>query len=126
MAANPEKGEVDLTVGDRAYVLRLTWNEIAVFERTQNIAWFEDFAPKLLAPNSIRGEEWIALLYSSLQRYHPEITLFEAGELLTEIGVEPAAGYLMECLNFTFPDPGSVKENPRKASPKSGAGKKRS
>jgi len=119
MAANPEKGEVDLKVGDRAFVLRLTWNEIAVFERTQGVAWFEDFAPKLLAPNTISGGEWIALLHASLQRYHPAMTLFDAGELLTEVGVEPAAGRLMECLEFTFPsaEPESVEENPHVASP---------
>ena len=123
MAANPEKGEVDLKVGEKGFVLRLTWNEIAVFERTQGLAWFESFAPKLMAPNTISGGEWIALLYAALQRHHSDVTLFDAGDLLTEIGVERAAGALTECLQFTFPVPEDAKKNPRKASPKAGTGK---
>lgn len=107
--ANKERGEADLAVGDKTYVLRLTWNEIAKFETVRGVAWFEDFAPKLMSPNSISAGEWIALLWSGLQDKHSDVSLIDAGDILTKAGLQPTAEALMDCLRYTFPDP----ENPQ-------------
>lgn len=124
--ANKERGEVDLPTEDRTYTMQLTWNELAKFEAIQDVSWFEDFVPKLSAPNSIRGGEWIALLWAGLQRHQPEITLFDAGDVMTAVGAEKVVEVVMQCLQFTFPDAPAVEKNPPKAGPKGGTGKKRS
>ena len=124
--ANYEKGEVDLPVGDKLYTVQLTWNEIAKFEAIQDVGWFEDFVPKLSAPNSIRGGEWIALLWAGLHSHHTELTLLDAGNIMTKVGAEKVVEVVMKCLQFTFPDPPKVDENPPKAGPRNGTGKKRS
>lgn len=119
-------GEVDLPVGDKLYTMQLTFNEIAKFEAIQNVSWFEDFVPKLASPNSIRAGEWIALLWAGLQGHQSDLNLFDAGNIMTKVGAEKTVGAIMECLKFTFPDPPEVAENPQKARPKPGTGKRRS
>lgn len=85
--ANPERGEVALTIGNRTYMLVLDMDGIckaeAVLSTPTNIVTIIE-AFYGAAINSQRHVR--ALVWAAMQRHQPDVTLERAGELMAEAG----------------------------------------
>lgn len=96
MAANPHKGEVDLTVGDTTYTLAFTNNSIVLIEQL-----FGGIGIGAIASDFGRVEYVRGLLWGALQKHHPKIDLMKTGDLLDDIeGLPAVADPLARALRF--------------------------
>ena len=120
--ANPERGEVALTVGDRSYKLVLDFDGICQVEDVLSTpAHIVTFPEAIL--HSARGSHRHAraLIWGALQRFHPTVSLEQAGELIVELGgVEQAFETIAKLRKSAEPD--KADRRPRKARPVNGTG----
>jgi hypothetical protein len=120
--ANPHRGEVDLIVGDRTYVLRMSINEIAQLESLLDKG-VQEISAILGNDQDVRIGAWRAALWASLQANHKGLTLEDAGDIMGEAGMPEVMAKVGEALQLAFPsNEGGQKPNPRKAS-RAGTGK---
>jgi hypothetical protein len=84
MAANPERGEVDMVVGEKTYTLRPTMNAICVMQKRTGQNYGEILASIDVMDISALRE----LVFTFLQPYHgKEInSLDKAGDLMDLLG----------------------------------------
>lgn len=121
--ANPEKGEFDVVIGGRGYVLVSEFNGLINLQ-------------KLLSNNGVRPsidsimercmngdlEALRGLFWSMLYRHHPEVTLEGAGDLIMEAGGLSSIDAMLAAVGkSSAPDPrdvaalGGAETNPPKA-----------
>lgn len=114
---NAHRGEVALKVGDTTYTLVIGRNALAATESVLGKSWSEIAEDLQGAPSFglLR-----ALFWASLQRKHPAIDLFGAGDLMDEVGDEVLGEKIGEALKLAFPDAESG-DNPQ-VPDKGGAG----
>jgi hypothetical protein len=103
--ANPHKGELALDLDGKTYTLVLDANAIVEAETLLDRG-VNDFDMRRIG--TMR-----ALLWAALRRYHPEMTLLDAGELITGNG-NRIGDKLGEAIRLAFP-PEEQGERPRKA-----------
>lgn len=103
---NKIKGEVALSYGGVAYSLALDFNTLAEFED----AIGEKAMPILQDPAGMSIKQMRALFWCGLKQHHPEITLEEAGRILS-------ANFdkLGEALSASFPDEDAGAGKPKRA-----------
>lgn len=128
MAANIEKGEVDLTINDTTYTVTVKTQALMAWQRyfeTKDERPTIDTLFKALAGGSI--EHAAALFWASFRKYHPEITFEKAVGLMDEMGGLPMAQEIMAAFSdANTPDPADVKEmedgatRPQEAQPGTG------
>jgi hypothetical protein len=84
MPANPERGEVDLQVGDRSYVLKLSMNAAATLEKKLG----RSLGSIMVAANSLEFTAIRTIVWLLLQRYHAADfkTEEQAGDLIDDVG----------------------------------------
>lgn len=115
--ANPERGEVPLTVGDRTYKLVLDFDGIcAIEERLSTPDHVVTISEVIL--HSARGSHRHAraLAWGSLQRFHPDVTIEDAGQLIVDLGgVERFFETVAKLRKSTQPDAEDRPARPRKA-----------
>lgn len=120
--ANPHRGEVDLVVGERTYVLRMSINEIAQLETLLDKG-VNEISAILSDGDNPKLWVWRAAFWAALQGHHKGTTLEDAGEIMAEAGFPAVMGAVGEALQAAFPsNEGGRKPNPRKAS-RAGTGK---
>ena len=114
--ANPQRGEVDVQVGDRTWRLRSCANAMIRLEEAteQRATWIQ--------AKFQRGEETLgdvrALLFSLLTEHQPEITLDDVGDLMDEmnkLGPEEVQKTIADALAVGSPEP-SEADPPRPGS----------
>lgn len=66
MSANPERGEVDLVVGDTTYVLRMRMNDLRALQKRMG----KTYAECLFDVDKVDVEAICQLLFTFLQPYH--------------------------------------------------------
>lgn len=122
--ANPQRGEVALTVGDQAYTLVLDLSAICelegVFSTPKQIVTFPEIVAAVLrlSYRHIRGFVWAAL-----RKHHPDVTLAQAGTLIEAAGgVDAFFETILALHQSTQPDAEDAADRPRKARPVSGTG----
>lgn len=93
--ANKIKGEVALSYEGAAYTLVLDFNALAEFED----AIGEKAMPILQDPNGMGIKHMRALFWAGLKQRHPELTIEDAGRILSE-----NFDKLGEALTASFPD----------------------
>ena len=121
--ANPHRGEVDLVVGERTYVLRMSINEIAQLESLLDKG-VQEISAILGNDQDVRIGAWRAALWAALQANHKGLTLEDAGEIMGEAGMPEVMAKVGEALQLAFPaNEGGRKPNPQKAS-RAGTGKR--
>lgn len=112
MAANPDKGEIDLTISGKTYTLVVKTQALMAWQR-----YFEtkDGRPsvevlfKALADGSI--EHAVSLFWAGFRKYHPEVTFNMAVDLMDELGGLPAAQDVIAAFKDEMtPDPKDVEE----------------
>ena len=110
MAANPERGEVDLDVGGASYVLAMSFNGLIELQ-------------KLFATNGVRPkvedilgrvrdgdfEAFRAVFWAMFRRHHPDVTIEQAGDLMDRLGgLDKLDTLLSRAMDAGAPDPRDV------------------
>ena len=100
--ANALKGEVDFQIGEKTYVMVIDVNsqvEVETLMSTpmQKVAWLEVYER---AVKLHRMTEFRAIFWGCLRRYHREITLEQAGDLMEEAG--GAEGFAKKFADLVF------------------------
>lgn len=120
--ANPEKGEVDLVVGDKTYVLRIRTNTVCEIEAKSGKAWGDLWQDvKQTNIQSMR-----TLLFALLQPYHKKEfpTMDAVGDLIDQMhGTVDVFDVLLRILTVNKPPAKDAKEgdaNPPVAQPGTG------
>lgn len=107
--ANSQKGEFALTMGGTAYTLKIG---TAALVRLQERFGTPEHVPTImeLQREVVRGRALYiqAFMWAGLQRYHPEVTFDEVGDLIDDTE-EADLRPLLEALGVTLvPDPADV------------------
>lgn len=97
MATNRFKGEATIKCSRGALKFMLDLNAMAEFESLVGASAFD--AIERIEEGNPRISDMRGLLCAGLQRHHPEISLFDAGDILAE---DPEA--LTEALSAAFPE----------------------
>lgn len=82
MAANKERGEVALTVGDQSYVLKLTTNAVCEMETLSG----RTFDQTLIRIQQGSLTDLRFFLWATLQEKHPTLTVLDVGRLIDDAG----------------------------------------
>lgn len=117
-AANPEKGEVALTVGDRSYIYVLDMNALCIAEKAMSKDEERLVTSQEIVLSSVMGSNRHTrfMLWAALQRHHPEVTLEDATDILGKIGGTQTLVQLLKDLRKSVePDPEDVPKGPRRA-----------
>ncbi len=100
---NPLRGETTLTVEDKTYRVRFSWNAAAEYEvpagRPLSVGVQEILDGKVSA-RSLR-----AMLWAGLQEHHPDVSLKDAGKMLGAIGVKKGLDVMLEAVQYFYPAP---------------------
>ena len=84
MTTNPHKGDVSFDVSGRTYTLR--YNHLALVKvENQLDKGLMQVMEEMSRPNKMRLGTIVVLLWSGLQKHHPNLTMDDAAELLDEI-----------------------------------------
>ena len=111
--ANPHKGEVEFTVGAKAYKAVLTTNAICELETVLGRSVTE-------LENRITTTR--AVLWASLIEHQPKVTLADVGKMVDELGLIKATEIVRDIYTLAFPAAqGPLAEQP--ASQQAGTGK---
>lgn len=107
--ANPLRGEVDLTVGEQTYVLRLQANAMVEAETITGYGMGEIIAKMQASPNVglLRG-----LLWAAMREHQPKATLADAGEIISTIGIPATGDVLGQVLSWANPDADPSRPSP--------------
>lgn len=108
MAANRDKGEVSLTIGETSYILKLTMGAMIAAEEAastpqREVVW--DEIVRKAGAGSAKHSRLMA--WAMFLKHHPEMTLDEAGELVDEAGGVEAFGRAFQAAQA---DPKDVSE----------------
>lgn len=123
--ANPHRGEVSVDVGGISYTLASSINATieveAMFSKAEGrkVTWKEI----LERFNDGSMEHKRAIFWSTLRKYHPAVTLEQAGDLSDALDLQFAGNKaLEEAVQASAPDQADVQElqidRPRKAQPR--------
>ena len=115
--ANPHRGDVDLVAGDKTYRLRLDINAIAELEDHTGKG-INQIAEELADPATMRIGMARAVFWGATRSTHPEITIKDAGVIMTDAGFADAIDAINTAFVRAFPDmagEASEGERPRKA-----------
>jgi len=103
--ANKERGEVSIDVDGKRYIFRLTVNAICEIE-TETGKPFEAAARELQSGQmrTVRLFVWAALRHQ-----HPDLTLEQAGDIMTSAGLQDVLAPLVEAIHLAFPSQAKAK-----------------
>lgn len=100
--ANPIKGEVDFVVGLKTYTFKLGHNARATAEGLLGkplrliVAELSDI--ENLTHETVRG-----LVFAGLHQHQPELSLFDVGDLMDEVGDEYVGEVLKQAFELSAP-----------------------
>lgn len=109
--ANPNKGEVDLTLDDGSTrKLKFGTNELCALENLLGVQNLEELVA-LLQPEKLTITTVRAFLWAALQRYHPG-TITDAGDLMDALGQVEAQSLVTATMAAGLParKPGTAKK----------------
>ena len=112
--ANRERGEMDLTAGDKTYTLKLTTNATCELEDLSGKVL--DDIMRQLAKGSSKALRWI--LWASLQEYHADVAkdVKDVGPIIDAAGgIVGVSEQLAKFAALNADDSEDVKANPKKA-----------
>ncbi len=124
--ADRRKGEVPLHVNDKTYTLVVDINTMARLEEhfstPEKFVTWPQILLRLKSGSMTYGR---AFFWAALQRYHADVTIEQAGELIQEAGgFDGVTEQIAALVSSTAPDPADLKDlnikppNPRKAQTK--------
>lgn len=102
--ANRHRGEVALLIGDATYTLCFSINSLCSLEELLNKSVNEIMAG-IGDGSKVRLGTVRALVWAGLSEKHPEITVKDAGRIITEGGTAEVMAKVTEALEAAFPPP---------------------
>jgi hypothetical protein len=85
--ANPQRGEVPLTVGDRSFALVLDFDALCQLEDVLSVNGQVVTAQEAIYHAMRSSLKYTrALLWAGLRRHHKDVSLIQAGELISDLG----------------------------------------
>lgn len=104
-AANPERGEIDLKVGDRAFVLKLSMNAAVALEKKTGMSIGQiNAAAATLHFEAIRSLFWLMLQKHHAKEFETEESV---GDLIDDAGgVAVIFDLMISLANGNAPEPG--------------------
>jgi hypothetical protein len=112
---NPLRGEADLSVGEKTYRLALDVNAFCAVEGLLKMKALEIVQAFTDSPDGMAVPR--ALLWASLQKHH-EMTVWDAGELMGEVGLIETRAALSEALALMFGMEAEGKKRPNPPNPR--------
>lgn len=108
--ANPQRGEIAITVGGKPYTLALDLNAMcelqALLSTADQIVTFDDVSRGLMRQNMVYVR---AFFWACLRRYHKEIPLEGVSDLMWEAGgLKPFLDQINALMQMTQPDDGDA------------------
>src|SRR5690606_4502101 len=114
--ANPFRGGVPLTVGDKTYTLSFSVNAICELEDHFGGKPVAQIADGLDDPKNVRMSTVRALVWAGLRDHHEEVSLKDAGLLASEAGVPACMEAVGRACQLAFPEQeAGDKPRPQKA-----------
>lgn len=124
--ANPHKGELAFEAGGKTYTLRFSTNAICELEDKLDRSFLSisgDLAKAVTEPDKVRFGTVRAIMWAGLRDHHPNLTVEEAGEIMTQVGgMLPAVGLVTDAFVLAFPSPEAKDSNPPRPDQKIGTG----
>lgn len=120
MAANKQKGEFPLTVGDRDFVLVLDFDAMELIEERlstpHRVVTAHEAVFEVISRTFPPFKHSRAVLWAALQRKHPEMTLAKVAELIEEMGgTEHVVAAILGMYKAAKPDAEDLEGRPREA-----------
>lgn len=108
---NKLRGEVALQAGEKTYTLHLSVNALCALENEVGRGANEIFVD-LDKGNKVKVGTIRAIVWAALTDNHPEITLKEAGAIITEIGMADLVAKLAAAIVASYPEAKSDEARP--------------
>lgn len=118
--ANPHKGEVEFESGERSYTLRFSANAICEMEDALGRGVAE-IGALLGNPETLHMKHVRAVFWAGLQEKH-KMTLDEAGEIITSIGLARVIELIGRAFEAAFPSEGGEANPPVPGQAQDGTG----
>jgi hypothetical protein len=118
--ANRFKGEVAFEAGEASYTMRFSANALCELEDALEMG-VNTVATQLANPESMRLKMVRVVFWAGLRDHHPDITLHQAGEIITDVSLTKAMGLVSRAFELAFQD--NSKTHPQKPGQKSPAAK---
>lgn len=114
--ANPHRGEVAISVGDREYKLSFSVNAICELEDALDMP-VSKIADSLNDAAGVRMSMVRTVVWAALRDHHEEVTVKEAGQIATDAGIPAVMEAIGRAFTLAFPDGSEAKgkANPQKA-----------
>jgi hypothetical protein len=121
--ANPERGEVALTVGDRTYTLVLDLNALCELEEELSTPdKVVTFGQVFLEAANYSGRACRAIAWASLRRHHSDMSMRDAADLIERAGgIEEFFSTVGKLRKTTEPEGENRPRKARQAKQKAGA-----
>ena len=100
--ANPHRGEVEMKAPSGTFTLRLSINAIAEIENLLDQG-INEIAASLADASRMRLATLRAIVWGGLRENHPDLTLFAAGDLISEVGVDGITDAVQQAFTLAFP-----------------------
>lgn len=118
--ANKFKGDVSFESGDKTYTMRYSANALCELEDALDMG-VNAIATRLANPESMRWKMVRVVFWAGLRDHHQEITLHQAGEMITDISATAAMELISKAFELAFQD--NSKAHPQKPGQKGPAAK---
>ena len=118
--ANSLKGEVELEAAGKSYVLRFSVDAICSLEERLGKG-FPVIANEMQDPLTVTLSMVRHLLHAALHEAQPEMTLIQAGELITQAGgMVKVLGKVSEAIAAAFPEASGTRRPPKRVKGRTG------
>lgn len=106
--ANPNRGEVTLTVGDQEYTLSFSINAICELEDVLD-APVAKIADGLNDASTVRMSMVRTVIWAALRDHHEDVSIKEAGLIATAAGIPAVMDAIGKAFSLAFPDASEAK-----------------
>jgi len=120
---NPHRGELGFEIGDQRWTFAFGTNALCVIEETFDLDNITELGTILGGTPSMRKIR--TLFRIGLTDCHPEMTDFEAGQIMEAVGgLEPSLELVMRAIETAFPEAAKDgAKGPRMPAPKASSGR---
>jgi Phage tail tube protein, GTA-gp10 len=111
---NPHKGDVAFNVSGKTYTLRYSHSALVKLEKQLDKGLMK-VMQDMTNPDQMRIGTVVALLWSGLQKHHPDMTFEDAADLLDDLegGTSGAISVIDQAFGKAFSAPGTKGTNPQ-------------
>lgn len=107
--ANANRGEVEIEVDGKKYVLRFSANALCDLEDALGMSILQ-ITSMISDPAQIRMKMVRALLWAGLREKHPDLTILQAGDIVQELSLSGAFSVIEDAFKKAFPE---TSQNPQ-------------